>query len=682
MPVLRIGVDIGGTFTDFCGWKLGHPGAVTTFKVPSTPPNFEDGFKNGFERMLELLDVEDGEAAYIFHGTTVSTNAIIERTGKRIALFVTEGYRDLLELQRLGLRNPLNLYEQRVKPLVERGMVFEISERLLREGDVRQPIDLNQVRSQVRAAIAAGAEGFAVALLHSYADASHELAVARIIREEVANADISLSAEIWPRPGEYERALLAVLNAFVKRRMGDYVGAVETYVAERLPGSQLFVTRSNGGAMASGEACELPVHTLLSGPASGVTAVQYLGELIGEKNILTMDMGGTSTDISLIRDGQTLTSGSAEVGDFPVVMPVTGVEAIGAGGGSLIYMDGPILRVGPRSAGARPGPACFGRGGTLPTLTDAYLLSGYLPEGLLGGAMQLDRTAAEAALAPIAKALGTDIAAAAEMAVRVASSNMEAGVLPFVARYGVDPEDLTLIVYGGGGALHGPIFASELGISRIIVPGVPSVFCAYGGLVSEVRHDMTVSVHGRQIDADGLAAHYAELETQANDWIGRQVTSDLLDSVDYEFWAEMRYQGQSFEVDVALSRDQIEGRDMAAMALAFHREHERLYSHCDEDASPEFVHLRVRVKGRMPMPAAPETTATEASGAVVPKTRRDIHFGGQAYPASPIYDRAAMMLGVSVDGPCVIEQRDATILVPPGYGAASADFDNLIITRA
>lgn len=679
--MLRIGVDIGGTFTDFCGWKRGQEGPVTTFKVPSTPPNFEDGFRNGFERMLELLPVQPGEAAYIFHGTTVSTNAIIERTGGRIALFVTEGYRDLLVLERLGVRNPLHLFEQRVSPLVPRGMVFEIAERLLREGRVRTPIDPAQVRHQVRQAIAAGATGFAVALLHSYADASHERAVAAIIREEAPGADVSLSAEIWPRPGEYERALLAVLNAFVRRRTGDYIGAIERYVEERLPGSQLFVTRSNGGAMAASEARDLPIHTLLSGPASGVTAVQYLGGLMAEKNILTMDIGGTSTDISLIMDGQTLTSGRAEVGDFPVVMPVTGVEAIGAGGGSIIHMDGPILRVGPRSAGARPGPACFGHGGTQPTLTDAYLLSGYLPDGLLGGAIGLDRAAAEAALRPIASALGTDVASAAEMAVRVATSNMEAGVLPFVARYGIDPEELTLAVYGGGGALHGPIFARELGISRIVVPGVPSVFCAYGGLVSEVRHDLTVSVHGRSTDAAMLAHNFAALEAQASEWIARQVDASVLQSVDHEFWAEMRYPGQSFEVDVPLQRRHVEAGDLPAMAEAFHTEHERLYSHCDRSAVPEFVHLRVRVKGRIPMPGKPETRPEPAAAPIAPRTHRDILFDGTVHRRSPIYDREALRLGQSVRGPCVIEQRDATILVPPGYCAASAAFDTVIITK-
>lgn len=401
--MLRIGVDIGGTFTDFCGWREGED-RIVTLKVPSTPPAFENGFREGFEKLLERLTPEPGEAAFVMHGTTVSTNAVIERKGPKIAFFVTKGYRDLLELQRIGVRNPLNMFETRTRPLIDREMVFEVEERLLRGGLVRTSIDEAAVEALARRAADAGAAGYAVALLHSYANPQHEKAVARVIRKAVGeDAEVSLSSEIWPRIGEYERAIVSVLNAFVKRRMNEYIGAVETYVAERLPGSQLFVTRSNGGAMAASEARNFPVHTLLSGPASGVTAVQYLGRALGEHNILTMDMGGTSTDISLVRDGEALTSTSAEVGEFPVVMPVTSIEAIGAGGGSVVTIDGGVLRIGPRSAGSYPGPACFSRGGTEPTLTDAFLLAGYLPEALLGGDMQLDRHAAERAMAPIAR---------------------------------------------------------------------------------------------------------------------------------------------------------------------------------------------------------------------------------------------------------------------------------------
>jgi N-methylhydantoinase A len=678
--VLRIGVDIGGTFTDFCGWREHRGRDIVSLKVPSTPPNFEDGFRHGFERLLERIGPEPGEPALVMHGTTVSTNAVIERKGPRIACFVTQGYKDLLELQRVGVRNPLNMFETRTKPLVERAMVFEVDERLLRGGGVRTAVDEAAVKRMAREAARKGAQGYAVALLHSYANPAHEQAVARAIRAAVGqDAEVSLSSEIWPRIGEYERAVVSVLNAFVRRRMNEYIGAVESYVADRLPGSQLFVTRSNGGAMAAAEARKFPVHTLLSGPASGVTAVQYLGRALGERNILTMDMGGTSTDISLVRDGQVLTSTTAEVGEFPVVMPVTGIEAIGAGGGSLISMDGGILRVGPHSAGSYPGPACFGRGGTAPALTDAYLLAGYLPETLLGGAMQLQRGAAELALAPIAEALGADLIDTAEICVSVANSNMIAGVLPYLARQGVDPEDLTLLVYGGAGAIQGPLLAAEIGVNRILVPDTPSVFCALGGLVSELSHDALDTVHGIAVDGQAIAEKFSTLREVMAEWLSRQAPPERLVSVSYERWAEMRYLGQSFQVDVRLPDAAVESRDMEAMYDAFHDEHERLYSHADRSAAVEFVNLRMRVRGALATPEPTDPEAPEDGEAL--KGRRAMRFQGRQAEEVSVYDRGRLALNQEVQGPAVIEQADATIVVPPDFIARVGAYGAILMTR-
>lgn len=677
--MLRIGVDIGGTFTDFCGWREGGR-EIVSLKVSSTPPAFEEGFRQGFEKLLERLSPKPGETAFVMHGTTVSTNAVIERNGPKIAFFVTQGYRDLLELQRVGVRNPLNMFANRARPLVERAMVFEVEERLLRGGAVLTPIDEAAVEVLVRRAADAGAAGYAVALLHSYANPQHENAVARAIRRLAGDdAEVSLSSEIWPRIGEYERAIVSVLNEFVRRRMNEYIGAIETYVAERLPGSQLFVTRSNGGAMAAAEARKFPVHTLLSGPASGVTAVQYLGRAIGERNILTMDMGGTSTDISLVRDGQALTSTAAEVGDFPVVMPVTSIEAIGAGGGSIATMDSGVLRVGPRSAGSNPGPACFGRGGSAPTLTDAYLLAGYLPEALLGGAMRLQRDAAERAMVPIAQALSTDIVSAAEMCISVANSNMVAGVLPYLARQGVDPEELTLLVYGGAGAIQGPLLAAEIGVNRILVPTTPSVFCALGGLVSELSHDVMETVHGLAVDGPLIAKKFSALREQAAEWLSRQAAPERLVTVSYERWAEMRYVGQSFQVDVRLPDAAVEDTNMVAMRDAFHDEHERIYSHADRSAPVEFVDLRLRVRGAL---AIPDPNAAEMSGGGnALKATRPMRFQGRMHEDVSVYDRAHLGASQTILGPSVIEQPDATIVVPPDFVARVGAYGAILMSR-
>ncbi|MBY5775359.1 hydantoinase/oxoprolinase family protein [Rhizobium leguminosarum] len=678
--MLRIGVDIGGTFTDFCGWREGDR-EIVSLKVPSTPPAFENGFRDGFETLLEILSPGPEEAALVMHGTTVSTNAVIERKGPKIALFVTKGYRDLLELQRMGLRDSQNIFAIRTKPLIERAMVFEVEERLVRGGVIDTPINEAATEVLVRQAADAGAAGYAVALLHSYANQQHEQAVARTIRRVVGDdADISVSSEIWPRIGEYERAIVSVLNAFVRQRMNEYIGAIETYVAQRLPGSQIFVTRSNGGAMAAAEARKFPIHTLLSGPASGVTAVQYLGRSLGERNILTMDMGGTSTDISLVRDGEALTSNAAEVGDFPVVMPVTGIEAIGAGGGSIATIDGGVLRIGPQSAGSYPGPACFSRGGNAPTLTDAYLLAGYLPDALLGGEMKLDKDASERVMAPIASALGVDILGAAEMCVTVASSNMVAGVLPFLARQGVDPEELTLLVYGGAGAIQGPLLAAEIGVNRVLVPGTPSVFCALGGLVSELSNDTLDTVQGTDIDGELISKKFVALRKQAAEWVSRQASPDRLVSEKYEYWSEMRYLGQSFQVDVRLPDAAVDGADITAMNDAFHHEHERIYSHSDQSAPVEFVNLRVRVRGGMSIPE-PTGTVKPVEGNAL-KATRPMRFQGGFYPEARVYDRSRIGLDEAVEGPAVIEQSEATIVVPPGFVARVGAYRTIFMSRS
>lgn len=678
--MLRIGVDIGGTFTDFCGWREGEK-EVLSLKVPSTPPAFEKGFRDGFELLLGRLKPRPDEMALVMHGTTVSTNAVIERKGPKIAFLVTKGYRDLLEFQRMGLRDPLNLFATRTKPLVPRSMVYEVNERLLRGGAVRKGVDEAEVESSVRAAVAAGATGFAVALMHSYTNPEHEQVVAKVIRRVTSDdAEISLSSEIWPRIGEYERAIVSVLNAFVRKRMDEYIGKVETYVAERLPGSQLFVTRSNGGAMAASEARLYPVHTLLSGPASGVTAVEYLGRALGEKNILTLDMGGTSTDVSLLLNGQVLTSNTAEVGDFPVVMPVTGIEAIGAGGGSIATVDHGVLRIGPESAGSYPGPACFSRGGTEPTMSDAYLLAGYLPESLLGGEMKLDRSAAEAAMQPISEQLKTDLLSTADMCVSVASSNMVAGVLPYLARQGVDPEDLTLLVYGGAGAIHGPLLAAEMGINRVLVPHTPSVFCALGGLVSELSHDGMETVHGSDIGGPEISSKFSALKEHGVDWLSRQVAAEHLVSTTFECWAEMRYVGQSFQVDVRLPESAVEAGDLTAMREVFHKEHQRIYSHSDPEGQVEFVNLRVRVRGGM---VIPEPNALEMiAGGSAKKGSRPMRFQGTTYPEVHVYDRARLSESEAVEGPAVIEQPEATVVVPPLFTAKLGAYGSILMTRS
>lgn len=679
--MLRIGIDIGGTFTDVVGWRgsAGGAGVTETLKVPSTPPDFATGFRNGVEALLERLPPGADEPVMVVHGTTVATNTVIERSGATVALLVTEGFKDILELARLKLPQSMQFNARRPAPLVPRDRVLEVPERLHPDGSVRREIDLDAALAAATEAKARGATAIAVAFLHAFRNPAHERAVRDAILAAHPDLDVTLSSDVWPRLGEYERATLAVLNAFVKARMAGYIGEVEAYLAARLPEARLYITRSNGGAMAAAEARRFPVQTLLSGPASGVTAAQQLGRLMEEPAFLTMDMGGTSTDLSLIRDGHLTLAEDAEVGEFPLAMPVTGIEAIGAGGGSIVAFDEAVLRVGPQSAGARPGPACFGKGGTLPTVTDAYVLCGYVdPDNFLGGQMRLDPAEAEAAYRGLGGALAGDPAGLAEAAISVATSNMVASVLPYLARHGVDAENLTLVLFGGAGSVHGPLLAREVGINRVLIPNTPSVFCAYGGLVTELMEDFTLPLQGVGVTSALLADSFAAMAAEARGWLAKQLPRGLAAREALEHWVELRYRGQSFNIAVELPEAAAACGDMEALRAAFLQEYRRLYVHADPAGEIEVVELRLRIRGALAAPGAfapPAATALPA-----PRGMRQARFDGAAREVM-VWNRRDLPAGHTIAGPAIIEQEDTTILLPPDFTLAVQPSGELILYR-
>lgn len=681
MALVRIGVDIGGTFTDFSGWRA-DDGRAYRFKVPSTPPRFAEGFRSGFERMLEFLKIGEGDHVVVMHGTTVSTNTVIERSADKIALLVTKGFGDILKLQRLRLRNPIDLFSTRAEALVPRNLVFEVEERLSPDGRELVAVNEDDVRAAVQAARSEGVSSVAVVMLHSYRDGSHETRVREIIADADPEMDVCLSSAIWPRIGEYERAVNATLNIYVKPRMKAYLDEIDAYLESRLASAQLFVTRSNGGALGLREAADFPIHTLLSGPASGVTAAQQIASSNSHESMLTLDMGGTSTDISLILKGQPTVASAGTVGDFPVTMPVTEIEAIGAGGGSLARLNGPALLVGPESAGAFPGPASFGRGGDNPTVTDAYLLCGYFnAENFLGGAMPLDKKLAERAFESLARDLDTSAEGAADACLSVTTSNMVSHVLPYLASHGVDIQNITLVAFGGNGPLHGPLLAEEIGVKMILIPPAPSVFCAYGGIVTALTHDVVSVVHGISVTGGVLDNAFADLRKEAGDWLSAQIELEHLVEVEYEYSAEMRYKGQSFQIPVPVAVPEA-GHSISPdeMAARFHSEHQRLFAHSDADAPTEFVALHVRVRGHLAAPATPPLEAVEST-TVAPVARRDLRISGSLHRNSPIYARNGFTAGATVKGPCIIEQEDATILVPPAYDAQSLSTGAIALTR-
>ncbi|WP_410014495.1 hydantoinase/oxoprolinase family protein [Sodalis sp. C49] len=681
--MIRVGVDIGGTFTDFVVWRSdARQAPLYCFKVPSTPPHFAEGFKQGFERLLSALAVGPEEPVVVMHGTTVSTNAVIERSQPPVALFVTQGFRDILELQRLRLLDPTNLRGTRGLPLIERHQVFEIRERMAADGGVIDALSAESVAGAVAQVVAAGLDSIAVAYINSYQDPRHERETRALIRRLAPSLDVCLSSEVWPRPGEYERAVNALLNVYVKPRMSSYLGQIEHYLASRLRHVQLFITRSNGGAMSAREARHFPVHTLLSGPASGVTAAQLITRAAPEQHYLTMDMGGTSTDISLIRAGMPTVVEQTEVGEFPLTMPVTGIEAIGAGGGSIGRFDGPVFRVGPKSAGAWPGPACFARGGTEPTVTDAYLLCGYLDAAtFLGGEMPLDTAAARAAFAPLAARMAATETDAASAAIAIATSNMVASVLPYLARHGVDPQDVTLVTFGGNGAIHGPLLAAEIGIPRVIVPNNPSVFCAVGGVVAELTHDTIAIVQQGAMDTARLQQTFAGLADAARSWLARQTDPGNVVAIALEYWADMRYRGQSFQIPVRIEAAAPDGISTTLAVAAFHAEHLRLHTHADTEASVEFIELRVRVRGALAAPESNAATRPAGGGRPRPRGFRRLHIGAALLEDCPVYDRTVLGVDAQVPGPCIISQSDATVLVPPFFTARVHAGGDIILTQ-
>ena len=680
----RIGIDIGGTFTDFAIWRGGADGytALGTHKVSSTPPDYARGVIEGLEFLIQTYGLDDSVSLIVVHGTTVGTNAVIERTGSKIALLTTSGFRDILSIGRLRLDKSVDLFNQRVVPLIPRECVFEINERILADGRVDTPIDLNAVRQVALRAKDAKFDALAICFLHSYRNPVHEIMAAAAIQEVFPDLDVVMSSDVWAQQSEYERAVVTLLNAFVRKKMGDYIGGIETYLAKRFKHARLFITRSNGGLMAASEARCYPVHTLLSGPAAGVTAGKVLGKLLDLDALLTMDMGGTSTDVSLIRNGESMVSSQAAVGDFPLMMPVTAIEAVGAGGGSIAWMDGPILKVGPRSAGAVPGPACYGLGGSEATLSDAYLLCGYLgSEGLLAGRLPLSREHAELALTPIAASLNCDLVESAEACLAIASSNMLSKVLPFLARLGVEPSELTLMIFGGAGGIHGPLLAEEVGIGRIVVPLWPSVFCAYGCLVSDLVQDTVETVQGKLLDAATIGKKFEALRERGEAWLAKQVEQANVIGVEYQSVAEMRYAAQSFTVATDVSKAAASSTALTDYSDAFHAEHLRLFGHNDPYGAVAFNELRLRLTAGLPKPGAERLPASVEARAPAPMRHRRVRYSGKWWDNIPVFWRQLLPVGFTIKGLIIVEQDNATILVPPHFTLSVGPYGDLVMVK-
>ncbi len=676
----RVGVDIGGTFTDYAILDEAT-GTLQTLKVLSTPDRPGQEVLDGIRVLSHRYGVRAADISYFTHGTTVGVNTVIQRKGARLVLFTTAGFEDVLEVARLKMPDPYDLFSRRAEPLAPRERIWGIRERVLSDGTVDTPLEEAAARSAIEAARAAGAETFVVAFLHAYANPANERRMRDIIAEVAPGMPVTLSSDVWPVIREYERTVTATVAGYVQDRVARYLAFLQRALKDAGVATEPMITKSNGGVMRAELGKTAPIQMLLSGTASGVIGAARIAAEAGARNVLSFDVGGTSADVAIILEGKPAFAVGERVGEFPIYIPTVSVTSIGAGGGSIASVDEfGSLKVGPESAGAVPGPACYGRGGERATITDAYAVCGLLGEGgVLGyGAVHLDVAKARAALAPIAERLGLSLENAAEAVIKVSISGMFLEVSKLFSRQGADPRNFALLPFGGAGPMTACLLARDLGLKQIIVPPTPGVLAAFGGLIADIRNDFikTAFVEVDTAGAATLKAHAEALDSQANAWLRDEQKHQGAANLSWS--ADMRYRGQSYEIEVPLARAWIDAADLGAIAGAFHREHERVYEHADPKAPVQVVNLRAVISAPTPQPKPARTTPRARAAEPVARTR--VYFDGAWHDAG-IYDRARLVAGDYLLGPAIVRQDDCTTCLVGGYRAETDAHGNLIITE-
>ncbi|NKE45382.1 hydantoinase/oxoprolinase family protein [Roseomonas frigidaquae] len=674
----RLGVDIGGTFADFCVLNEAT-GEVSTLKVLSTPATPGQEVIDGLRGVQSRFGIAPADLAWFTHGTTVGVNAVIQRKGIPLALFVTRNFRDVLELARLKTPDPYDLLSRRPAPLVPRERVIEIDGRLDADGTEAEPLDEASVRAALEQAEARGAEGIVLALLHSYRNPAQEHAAQALLRKLRPEMPVYCSADVWPIIREYERSVTAVVHGHVQPRVAFYLASLQRALLEAGVVAEPMVTKSNGGVMRAELGKTRCVEMLLSGTAAGAIGAAFVARAAGVPRAMSLDIGGTSADVAVITDGAPSYGTGERVGDFPVYIPTVAVTSIGEGGGSIAAVDAlGLLTVGPESAGSTPGPACYGRGGTRATITDAMCVLGFIGHGALGyDSVRVRADLAAQAVDEVAQALGRSRQETAEAIVQVAVSGMYREVSKLAARQGVDPRDFCLMPFGGAGPMLGALLARELGMREVLIPLTPGVLSALGGLIADIRSDFIETVYA-DLDAaalPGLTAAFARLRAEATRWIRED--QRFAGEVTFRPSAEMRYRGQSFEIEVPLEAAWIEAGDLAAMAEAFHQAHEKLYGHADRGAPIQAIALRMVVAGTVPAPRFPEQDRVEGAPEILREV--EVWLDGRAQ-AAPLYLRSALRHGHRFSGPCIVLQDDTTSCIPPGMTGEVDRFGNLRLT--
>ncbi|MEM7127773.1 MAG: hydantoinase/oxoprolinase family protein [Chloroflexota bacterium] len=676
---LQFGIDVGGTFTDVVA--LDTSGRRHYLKTPSTPQDQSIGVLNGVLQMLNRLGSEPSHVQRLAHGTTVATNAFLERKGATTALLVTGGFRDVLHIGRQARPDLYDLRASRPAPLVPRRWRYEVHERSRHTGQIEQTVDADQIRTIVAELRAANVESLAICFLHSYINPENERIAAELVRALAPALPVSVSSQILPEFREFERMNTTVLNAYVQPVMARYIQRLVQRVEEADIATPLMVMQSTGGMMSAAAAAERSVHTLLSGPAGGVLAATHLAEQTGHLNCITADVGGTSFDVATIINGKPAMQTEGEVEGYPVKFPHIDIHTIGAGGGSIAWIDaGGALRVGPQSAGAEPGPVSYGNGGTEPTVTDAHAVLGHFGNDvLLAETLPLDVDQAQAAIhSMIAEPLGMTVEEAAAGILRVVNAGMARAIRLMTVERGLDPRNFVLVPFGGAGPLHSLDIARQLGIGKVLVPVAPGNFSAFGLLVAPIRYDSvrTYIAHGAAIDFGAMNGHLDALQTE----IATQLQAEALnlDACRFVRQADLRYLGQSYELTVDLPDDALTPENWPRVEEGYHQAHERFYGFAKESDPVEVVNLRLTGLAEQSTVDMQELEETVDGSSIQPVDEARLFVDG-AWVSAAVIERGALAVGQEIRGPAIIRESGSTAVLGSKNLSYVDAFGNLII---
>lgn len=675
MSRYRVAVDIGGTFTDIVVMDNGS-GSVQTGKVPSTPQDLSMGILNGVQRLVPNFS----EIDFFVHGTTAGLNAFLERKGAQAALITTAGFRDVYEIGRANRPDMYNLFYRKPTPLVRRRHVYELQERTLYDGSILTPL-AEDLLAEIVERIAAGEyTSVAVCLLHAYANPEHELRVAKALRQRLPDISISLSHQVAREWREYERTSTTVLNAYVAPIVERYLAGLEAKASAAGLPTGLHIMQSNGGIMTAAAARQRPIQSLFSGPVGGTMGGTGLREQLNSDHLLCIDMGGTSFDVSLVIGGQPDVTSETYLEGFPVLMPIVNIHTIGAGGGSIAWLEAGGLRVGPHSAGAEPGPACYGYGGTEPTVTDANVALGRIaPANFLGGEMRLDAEAARKALASLTNSLGLTVEGLAEGIIDIVNAKMANAIRAITVERGIDPRQFILVAFGGAGPVHAVFLAQELSIPRVVIPFSPGTFSAWGMLYTDIRHDLGRSFYRSVtgVTASEIETVFTELEAEGRNILHTEHIDDK--AIWFVRTADMRYVGQEYFVNIPLAGT-VAASVYTALPEQFHTAYLARYGHSNPEEAIEFVNLRVSAVGQLPRhsPSAQEVSGRQPA---YPPNRREVLFGRESWDTD-VFNRADLKPGDFFKGPAIVEEPSCTTVISPRYQAAVDAYGNIVITRS